>query len=601
MIPDKTKSLLRLVRLMTESEKEVFLIEFGLGINSSDNDILETIGKLPKYETVRAFLRVADATLKLLKDIFEILESFGIATRTTGCIFVIANPTKPEERTEIAFSQQIVGALCSWSPTKKWNQASSSILELQENWKRLYRTFRRLTQNARPTGVNEQNKLFRIIALSQNKWHKDKDDPAENAQKVLRYFAESIKRIVTCLSNIQDTKRPEELTTILGEVRRLETIVAKMPKPLDSQQPPQYIIECETSPTFATEVDKFIEDIYLLSDIINGEDAIDLLQINIWSARHQLYEIWVLLNLLRWIRGRGSVIKFLKTENIGDSLPFRWNLSYSNDKKPCAEIHQRDGSKRFLFYQLYRPSKDMPDISLLENDDPSSSPVWSIDPKHSEKDGYSLQAYKATAIRYRDSFGAKLSLVVEYFDRPDLDNQSMEFGPCAKLIRGCRPNGAGLRILFSELAEFHSHPSQILVCIDFSESFNSNRQLALESLKQWLKNCGQPFAHEYICFAGNALIQDGFDKWVNSEGDSPIFRPNLSQGTEFAPLFIEIMEVQKQALISEIILVSDGRFELPIKCVISRIESELSLKVTVFNSYSAQVQHIQSSDLMHKT
>jgi len=310
-----------------------------------------------------------------------------------------------------------------------------------------------------------------------------------------------------------------------------------------------------------------------------------MLQIDIWSARPQLFEIWVLMTLLRWIHSRGYAIEFLKTENKGEGSPFRWNLSYSKDSKPCAVVRHRDGSKQFVFYQLYRPSGDMPDISLLEDDDSSSRPVWSVDPKHSEKGGYSRQDYEATANRYRDSFGARLSLIIEYFERPDLGGiNPIEFGPRAKLIRDCRPDGAGLPILFSELAEFHPQMSQVLVCIDCSSSFSSSQQTALESLRQSLKNDRRPFTREYICFAGSALIVDGFDKWISSEECSMMLPLGLVSGTASEPLFKAIAEAQKRVVISEIILVTDGEFDLPIESVINRIESELHLKVAVLNS-----------------
>jgi hypothetical protein len=179
-------------------------------------------------------------------------------------------------------------------------------------------------------------------------------------------------------------QRPAEFTMILRDVRELENAAAECVDALQGQQRTwrdetldEYTIERYLPSEFAVDFDKFIEDIYALSDLTQGDGLIDLLQIDIWSARPQLFEIWVLMTLLSWIHGLGYVIDFLKTDNRGEGAPFRWNLSYSKDSKPCAAIGNGDGSRQFLFYQLYRPTGDMPDISLLKDGNPSSARCWS--------------------------------------------------------------------------------------------------------------------------------------------------------------------------------------------------------------------------------
>jgi hypothetical protein len=321
------------------------------------------------------------------------------------------------------------------------------------------------------------------------------------------------------LDAIPGTRRPRELDKIVQDVRDLEMAVdervghhgrvAQQWEDDPSEAPDEYTLYRYVSPEFTEDFDKFVEDMYLLSDLIRGEDLADMLQINLWSSRPQLFEVWVMLTLLRWLRGRGYAIEILKTVIDGQNAPFRWNLSYSKDSMPCAVVRDQQARvERFMFYQLYRPTGDMPDISLLEGDNPSSPPVWSVDPKHSERGAYSLADYQETAERYRDSFGAQLSLIVEYFDRPGIgDANPIVFDSRAKLIRSCRPAAPGLLLLLSELASFHPTKEQALVCIDFSSSFSANRNGALERLRQqFASRASTTIASECICFAGNTTI-----------------------------------------------------------------------------------------------
>ncbi len=593
MSSNNTKGLVRLLRLMTEAEKRDFKADFDLADNASDDEVMETIEALPRYEAVRAFLRAGDPTLVLLREVFEILESFGIATRTTGCVFVLANPAKPEERTELSFSQQTVGAVCSWSPRKKWSRVSDSLSDLQSTWMQFGSVWKYLLRKAEPRTRRGRLDVVRTHLQGRMTYGRDRHRVDKDAQRVLGHFANRIEQLNECLNQIQKTKRPRELTEILRDARQLEDAIAEClddprgpysPSQGWEEEPPdEHIIHHYTSPSFVTDFDKFAEDIFSLADLIRGINVVDMLQINVWSARPQLFEIWVLLRLLHWFCSKGYIVELLKTECVGIDSPFRWNLSYSKDSQPCAVVRDIHTSlQQFLFYQLYRPSGDMPDISLLEDSDPSSSPIWSVDPKHSEKGGYSRSDYEATAVRYRDSFGASLSLVVEYFDRSDFGELNpIEFGPGAKLISCCRPDGTGLPILLTELSEFHPTRPQVLVCIDFSGSFLSQREEVLERLRQRCRSgLLTNVAPECICFAGSTAIVRDFDKWLNAKSGSVISPGDLQGGTASTPLASAICDFNERIPISEVLLVTDGEFDIPADHVKTRIQDELPVPVT---------------------
>lgn len=594
MDPEKNKALLRLLRLMTEPEKEDFRADFSIAQGVSDDELMERLESLPRYEAVRAFLRAADATLIILKEVFEILQSFGIATKTTGCVFVLANPANPAEQTELVFAQQTVGAVCSWSPTKKWNKISDSLADMRSRWIRLQPILRSLLRRAEPKHRRGEIDLIESAMQRRAIYEPDRHHVDSDAQWVLHHFAVRIHQMVERLEEIPKSTRPPELTSILQGVRPLAQEVDgclsdpqerhRSPRRYSITKPPtQSTIARYTSSRFAEDLDTFLEDLYSLSDLVRGEDIVDMLQIDLWTARPQLFEIWVLLTLLRWIRRRGHSVEFLRTDERGRDAPFRWNLSYAKDSTPCAIVRDPKSVEQFVFFQLYRPSGDMPDISLLEGADPSSGAIWSVDPKHSEKQAYSLSDYGKTATRYRDSFGAELSLIVEYFARPELGPANpMQFGDRAKLIRDCRPNGKGLPILFSELAKFHPALAQVLICIDFSDSFSAKRETALEELRQRVESDGRTFARECICFAGDASIIREPDLWKSSEWSSTM--SSLRPGTVFEPLLRAIVDAKQIVNISEIVLVTDGDFDVPLESVIQRIGNELKVRVSVFDS-----------------
>jgi hypothetical protein len=328
-----------------------------------------------------------------------------------------------------------------------------------------------------------------------------------------------------------------------------------------------------------SDFDKFLEDLYLLADLIQGEGLFDLLRLDIWSSRPQLYEVWVMLSILRWLDAQGYKVQLRRAEAMPEEAPFEWDLAYSRDSRPCATVFESPGHPiGHLFYQLYRPSGDMPDISMLKGADATSAPLWSVDPKHSPRGGYALADYRRTAERYRDSFGARLSLVAECFPRPW--SNPTDFGNGAKLLVDCNPSGSGLPLLLAELQIFHPPTARQLLCVDLSSSFADRRDGALQELRIRLRASGEEdrFVEEYVCFAGNAVLVSGITTWLTN---GRLEDPSLNGGTSFAPLYEVISKVVKAARVQKVVLVTDGEFDIPLELVKTRIENDLSVGVEV--------------------
>jgi len=118
--------------------------------------------------------------------------------------------------------------------------------------------------------------------------------------------------------------------------------------------------------------------------------------------------------------------------------------------------------------------------------------------------------------RYRDSFRAKHSVVVEYFSRPGLATQNPAwFGDRALLITDAAPGATGLPVLFHVLDDVHPQRSGIVICVDVSLSFRSAVGDAMET---YAGNSPRPLTSRLlVCFAGNASTQTGMANFVSQE------------------------------------------------------------------------------------
>jgi hypothetical protein len=576
----KDKSL-NILRLMTDDERMTFKTELGLNETASEEDIISNLLKIPRYEVVRLFINASDSTIVLLREIFEILESFGYFTRTTGCVFALANPSNRVEHSEIEFSQQTVNAVCNWSSKKSLKRLTESIEKLESTWNSFADTWHDLLDAATPR-TNQEEMCITTWEVSGQIIFPPWEIVDEDAQSVLFYFYNKANRLAQHLKTIPTHLRPTELNTfidgihMLGEEIEDRTGSCGYVDENDTQQKAKFCIKSYVSDEFVQEFDKFLEDVYLLSDLVHGEGVVDMLQINLWSSRPQMFEIWVMLTLLRWLRSRGYAINFLKINDVNNNVPFRWELSYSKDSKPCAVIHDPEQKvDLFLFYQLYRSTGDMPDISVLEAADPMSESIWAVDPKHSERSSYSQDDYRKTAERYRDSFRSKHSIVVEYFDRDDLGTSNpLNFGNNAKLIRGCRPGAEGLGHLFTELAPYHPIKKYSLICIDFSSSFGTQRNIALENLRrQTTPEFIARIVPKIVGFAGNTVVMKNTLEWQRPLNESLKVPDELIDGTAAERLIQSISDLATQYPITDVIIITDGQFNIQLPCVTERINA----------------------------
>lgn len=582
MNTDNKKGAKRLFKLLTNAERCAFNMNLGLNGDADEKTTLSTLESLPRYEATRVFLGAAEASFTMMKQIFLTLEKLGASVRTTGCIFILADPTNPEEQTEVEFLQQAVDVICDWTNPKTLTHTPPSLASLESTWKGYDQVWNRLIRSATPSPSRRRINAVKTHIHKRLIYKRSRDQIDHNAQAVSHHFLKRLQKLGSALNKISEGNAPAFIVKLIKDIQVLEKSLTFENQRYHKRLLNERLIHQYTRKDFCKDFDKFIEDIQLLADLIHGESLADLLQIDLWSSRPQLYEIWVLLTVLDWIDNRGYEIELLKTTNRGEHLPLRWELSYSKDAEPIAAIKGTNCPDTFLFYQLYRPTGDMPDIALLEKADPTSSPIWSLDPKHSEKGGYSLQDYKGTAIRYHESFGAQLSLVCEFFDRNSLgDDNPIEFSSSAKFIRKVRPGGVGTTVMMDELDKFHPKKDLTLVCIDCSASFEFDRATALDKInllyeEGHLSNC----SNEYVCFAGNSLRANGINSWLRKEQKELLLPKGITQGTSSKPLLGLISEIAAEKNITKVVIVSDKEFDISVEHFADQLEKLTGLSPT---------------------
>lgn len=576
--------LRRLLRFLTDAELQSLGGEIGLYGRIDEEHILRATSSLPRYEVVRLFLKAATPTLLLLRQVFDALEALDVHARTTGCVFVLANPTQPGERTELVFSPQAVGMVAKWPIEKDWKPPMSSLQDLKRQWFALQPVWRQILRAAKPRMEYDLDVVQSAIerrAIYGRERRKDR-----NAEKVLGYYLSQVAEFRSRLETVDQDTLPSEIQSIMSDSLKLLAAGAFASSrqrgweaKSQTERPKEWILRRYVSPRFVSDFDKFLEDLYLLADLFQGEGLFDLLRLDIWSSRPQLYEVWVMLSILRWLDSQGYKVELRRAGATPNDAPFEWDLAYSRDARPCATVFEFPSRPiGYLFYQLYLPSGDMPDISMLKGTDTSSAPIWSLDPKHSPKGGYGLADYRRTAERYRDSFGAKLSLVAECFPRPW--SNPTDFGNGAKLFVDCNPSGSGLPLLLAELQTFHPPMNRRLLCIDLSSSFANRRDGALRMLRSRLRASGEEyrFIEEYVCFAGSAISNRGMTTWLR---EGTFEDPGLKSGTSFGPLYEVISNVVKAARVHQVVLVTDGEFDIPLEVTKARLKNDLGVGVEV--------------------
>ncbi len=134
----------------------------------------------------------------------------------------------------------------------------------------------------------------------------------------------------------------------------------------------------------------------------------DFVRTDFWPARWRIYELWLLVRVLKVLEQAGGDVRLLGVDKT------TWHLPYARASDPVAECIFDEGVVD-VYYQLFRESDeaaDMPDIAILPRD---GRAIMVLDPKH----GLSYNRGKVQSVlsRYARHLKADLTAIVNYFPK----------------------------------------------------------------------------------------------------------------------------------------------------------------------------------------
>jgi hypothetical protein len=506
----------------------------------------------------------------MLQDIVSFLEKHGISARTTGFLLVLGNPAQPNTVNQIDLSAQEVAQVCSFSSDILRKIGDDPFQEAYEQWLSLRKDWEKIFKNLKPSKRLDIRKLARDMQKNPTPFRlKYKDCTDDKVKQVLKYLLKRTESLEKILSSIAEEERSETIDDFLYNINEILCKIRNIHKLFASSYIDQQIIQPDertlikyTSKNFINTFNLIHEDICAIANLAEDEKILDIFQLNLWSTRPQLYEVWVLIKILGWLEVKGYQVELLQLK-YSKSARVIWHLSYAKACFPCAKISQNTSNWLFYFQKYQKNKKksgDMPDFCIIDSSS-NETPLVAIDAKHSEKCSYSLTHYKNTAIRYRDSFGASLSLVVEYFTRLELSqNNSIDFKNSAVLIKDAQPCGKGIEELFTSLNILFPTIDSVIICIDYSSSFIKRRDQAFYEVKNRLLSISNNISDTYVCFAGTAVTIKEMKSLLSIDQQKTLPELHLEEGTSLQAIIAELEKLKALCKFNKIILVGDGEF-----------------------------------------
>lgn len=414
----------KMLRLLSAVERDKAAQMMGVEGPHDADGIVDALRGLPRFHVLPLLLLCAEPTVLMLKDILRFLEARGVAARTTTCALLLADPLQARSRVEVSLSPQASAVVCDWTPRGLKRLGDDPFSDARVVWRKLIPTWTRLLSRASPAQDQSRIDLVRSYIYKRTIHEEPRDHTDHSAGQVLEHLCVRVRRLAETLERAPKEYRSISHAELVNDLRKLlDAAEAKVFRPLCRNPIHRRNVQRRTAKQtmraaqigryvgmpFVESFDRLCEDILTLGDAVREDEIFDLVQADLWSSRPQLFEIWLLIQILGWLHRRGWSVRLLGLTETSSRV--KWQLSYAKAAKPCAEVISPDGTRSEMFFQLYRRTGDMPDICLIDG----KVPLWAVDAKHSELAGYALGTYRGTAQRYRDSFRAKVSLAAEYF------------------------------------------------------------------------------------------------------------------------------------------------------------------------------------------
>jgi hypothetical protein len=490
--------------------------------------------RVSKTSYAMAVLETVAPLARMLSDVIQLLRRCEVHARTTNSIVVLSD--------QFQLTQQQYDLATKWSDTLL-RSIDHSIWSDLENVldSTIHPLLTRLWESARPTITFEQEDVVDIFLEDPYEFR----EPREWTEAM--YSEETLEECKHALSLISDAVpspgqdapifEPQFLERLNGLLQDLQDQYHRFEHQISQAQVKRRLSLPGLTPEDHEALRIFVERLKFLADWERRNGFEDLLQIDIFRHRPQLYEVWALSYILFTMANAGFEIDLLEVLDDGHGGK-RWELKYAKALRPVAELTTAHGEHLFLFYQLFRRrgSGDMPDISMWDNPEGLGHPIWVVDPKFSEKGGYTATDYKRTAQRYRSRFRPRsFSTIVEYFARPEISV------PASDAILDVRPGGGGLQRLTDYLRRAHDLGPFRVAVIDVSASFSEKLGAAANRLSN--PQLGL-LADQFITFASDATVHNNLSAALRDGGKT--LAEMAGGSTQYEPLLKTMHALQAQ-------------------------------------------------------
>jgi len=529
------------------------------------------VERLSMTTLVQEVLAITSDTVTMLRDVIAFLATHLTTLRTTGGVLVLDEV--------FGLLPQEIDAVLKWSDRSMRKHSLST-------WERLLQEFEKEVAPFLNKMVYAADVSFRVrweqmdliegyqrdplqaylySRTGQNPPHKKVQIATWNADAVscCGNYAVQISRLIEKLTSLTDEQIPAEAISLAAALRTtLQKLRAAANPRAKCGHADEHIPSHSGYGVAANDRERwrrFQEEVLFLAEVEESCGFADVLRLDLFRKRPQLYEVWCLALLLNFFRQSGYRVNLesISTNELGRVV---WMLNYSRSQKPIAKIETPSSDQQYwLFYQLFRKGTardEMPDIALLPTPNPKDSPIWIMDPKHSDRGSYSVSDYREVALRYYAVFQPQRTYILEYYPRPDICKQAaIGFADGVELLLGVSPSGSGTKALAERLRQIHPLYPVTLAIVDVSSSFSGALDRVRADLLALLGN-NVVLSEETIVFSESARFVP-----TSSVIDVTPIDGIGEGGTLFRPVLHLIAELDAKGIMPTAIRVyTDGQF-----------------------------------------
>jgi hypothetical protein len=225
--------------------------------------------------------------------------------------------------------------------------------------------------------------------------------------RVLRMAVEAVGETAGALSGVPLSAG---VTTVLQDVQQhLPAVLIELERDIHEVDPMAKVTPAIAS--LADEIQLLTAQLRVLGAEVSEGARVergfhDFLRTEFWQARWRIYELWLLVRVLKTLEAAGGA---LQLRGVAANV---WRVAYGRALEPVATA-SFDAGEVDVYYQYWKESDegaDMPDLVVMER---NGRAIAVIDPKHGPS--YTRAKVQKVLTRYA-GLDADLTAIVNYFD-----------------------------------------------------------------------------------------------------------------------------------------------------------------------------------------